>query len=347
MARLLENFARLAAGAAVAATLATAPAQAQTIVKLAHSEAEGNLLDNPYWAFTEVFARALEGESNGRFALEVYPNKQLGDIESMTEQTARGVVQMTAGVSAGLLSSYYPNIQILEMPYSFASTEVGRMVLDGPFGQELSDAVAQESGLRILAYLPSAFRHFSNSVRPIRTPADMEGLKIRVQPIPIHLKIVEALGASATPIAWGELYNALQTNVVDGQENAPYTMLLANLQEVQKYYTLDGHLLNVPMVVVNEAFFSGLSDADKAIFRSAARKASFAMLGIIQAKESQDLKTIAAAGVEIYQPTPEEFQMFVDATREPVRAVLAEKVDAMWFEKLDAAVAAATAQLGQ
>lgn len=335
----------VAAGLSMAALSVPDVAQAQTVVKLGHTEGEGNLLDNPYWAFTEVFGRALESESNGRYTLQVFPNKQLGDLESLGEQTARGVIQMAAGLSAGHLASFFPSIQVLEMPYSFPSTEVGRMVLDGPFGNELSDALAAESGLRIISYLPSAFRNFSNSVRPIKTPEDMKGLKIRVQPIPIHLEMVKALGASATPIAWGELYNALQTGVVDGQENAPYTMLLANLHEVQKFYTLDNHLLNMPMVIINEEFFQGLSDEDKAVFRSAGRQASFAMLGIIKAKESQDLKTIADAGVEIYQPTADEFQKFVEATREPVRSVLAEKVDAKWFDKLDAAVKDATTKL--
>lgn len=338
MSALGNSVKGLAAVATVCVAVASTPVMAQTIVKLAHSEGEGDLLQNPYWAFTEVFGRALEAESNGRFELEVFPNKQLGDLESLAEQTARGLVQISAGLSAGHLASYFPDIQILEMPYSFPSVEVGRMVLDGPFGRELSDALAEESGLRVLAYLPSAFRNFSNSVRPIQTPADMEGLKIRVQPIPVHLEIVKALGASATPIAWGELYNALQTGVVDGQENAPYTMLLANLQEVQSYYTLDRHLLNMPMVVINDAYYQALSEEDQAIFRSAGRQASFAMLGIIKAKESQDLQTISDAGVEIYQPTPAEFQQFVDATREPLRAVLSETVDAVWFDKLDAAL---------
>lgn len=335
------------AALAITALAGVLPATAQTVVKLAHTEGEGDLLQNPYWTFTEVFGRALEDESNGRYKIEVFPNKQLGDLESLAEQTARGLVQMSAGLSAGHLASYFPDIQILEMPYSFPSTEVGRMVLDGPFGRELSDALAQESGLRVLAYLPSAFRNFSNSVRPVKSPEDMKGLKIRMQPIPVHLEIVKALGASATPIAWGELYNALQTGVVDGQENAPYTMLLANLQEVQKYYTLDGHLLNMPMIIINDAYYQGLPPEDQAIFRSAARKASFAMLGVITAKESQDLQAIAAAGVEIYQPTPEEFQKFVDATREPLRNLLAETVDAAWFEKLDAAVTAANAELAE
>lgn len=337
----------LMAALAITAMTAGLPASAQTVVKLAHTEGEGDLLANPYWTFTEVFSRALEAESNGSYTVQVFPNKQLGDLESLAEQTARGLVQISAGLSAGHLASYFPDIQILEMPYSFPSTEVGRMVLEGEFGQELSDALAEKSGLRVLAYLPSAFRNFSNSVRPIKSPADMEGLKIRVQPIPVHLEIVKALGASATPIAWGELYNALQTGVVDGQENAPYTMLLANLHEVQKFYTLDHHLLNMPMVVINEEYYQSLSEADRATFRSAARQAAFAMLGIIKAKESQDLKTIADAGVEIYQPTEAEFQQFVDATKEPLRKVLAEKVDSKWFDKLDAAIDRAKAELAK
>lgn len=335
--------AALAMGTALA--LAAPALQAQTVVRLAHTEGEGDLLQNPYWTYTEVFGRILESQSNGRYTLQVFPNKQLGDLESLAEQTARGVVQMAAGLSAGHLASFDPRIQVLEMPYTFPSTEVARAVLNGPFGKELADAVAEQSGLRIVAYLPSAFRNFSNSVRPIRTPEDMKGLKIRTQPIPIHLEMVKALGANATPIAWAELYNALQTGVVDGQENAPYTMLLANLQEVQKFYTLDHHLVNMALIVINESFYQGLSDADKAIFDHAAREAAFAMLGVIKAKESQDLKTISDAGVEIYQPTPEEFQQFVDATRGPIRELMSGIVGSDWIDRLEAAVAQARERL--
>lgn len=337
---------RLAGVALLGASIMVAApgAIAQTVVKLGHTEAEGDLLKNPYWAFTEVFGRVLENETNGRYTLQVFPNKQLGDLESLAEQTSRGTIQMAAGLSAGHLSSYFPSIQVLEMPYMFPTTEVGRRVMNGRFGSELSDAVAAQSGIRILSYLPSAFRSFTNNVRVIRTPEDMKGLKIRVQNIPIHVEMVKALGASATPIAWAELYGALQTGVVDGQENAPYTLLLANLQQVQKYYTLDRHLLNMPLIVVNEKFFQGLSPADQKAFRYAASEASFAMLGIITAKESQDLKTIAAAGVTIYSPTPEEFQKFVEATREPIMAIMREKVDQRWIDGLVAAIEEAKGQ---
>lgn len=313
-------------------------APAQTIVKLGHTEAEGDLLKNPYWAFTEVFGRVVETETNGRYKVQVFPNKQLGDLESLAEQTARGIIQMSAGLSAGHLASYFPSIQVLEMPYTFPSTEIGRIVMNGKFGRDLTEAVAEKSGIRILAYLPSAFRSFTNSKKVIKSPEDMKGMKIRVQNIPIHVEMVKALGASATPIAWAELYNALQTGVVDGQENAPYTMLLANLQQVQKFYTLDKHLLNMPLITINDKFFKSLSKEDQQTFEYAAREASFALLGIIAAKESQDLKTIAAAGVQIYSPTPPEFQKFVDATREPILAVMKQKVDEKWIKGLLAAI---------
>ena len=323
---------------AAALALAAGAASAQTIVKLGHTEAEGDLLKNPYWAYTEVFGRVLENETNGRYKLQVFPNKQLGDLESLAEQTARGTIQMSAGLSAGHLSSYFPSIQVLEMPFTFPSTEVGRKVMNGKFGQDLSNAIAEKSGIRILNFLPSAFRSFTNNKKVIRTPEDMKGMKIRVQNIPIHVEMVKALGASATPIAWAELYGALQTGVVDGQENAPYTLLLANLQQVQRYYTLNKHLLNMPLVTINEKFFKGLSPADQKAFQYAANEAAFALLGIITAKESQDLKTIAAAGVQIYSPTPEEFQKFVTATREPILKIMREKVDQKWIDGLFAAI---------
>jgi tripartite ATP-independent transporter DctP family solute receptor len=245
---------------------------------------------------------------------------------------------MTGGQSAGLLSSFDPSIQVVEMPYTFQNTEIGRIVMNGWFGKELADEIAEKSGLRIISYLPSAFRNFSNSKREIRTPADMQGLKIRTMEIPLHVEMVKALGASATPISWQELYSALQTGVVDGQENAPYTVLLGKLEEVQKFYTLDNHLLNMPLILINEKFYQGLTPADRRVFDYAAREAAFALLGIVKAKEANDLATIAGAGVKIYQPTPEEYAQFQKATKEPILNIMKQKVDNKWIDKLYKAI---------
>lgn len=337
---LKKNRKRYFAKAILSAALVTLPLMAHSDVKikLAHSEAEGDLLSNPYWTFTQVFGQELNSLSGGEMSLQVFPNGQLGDLESLAEQNSRGMVEMTAGLSAGHLASYFPPIQVLEQPYLFPSLRVAREALNGPFGQRMADASAEASGIRILAYLPSAFRNFSNSVRPIHSPEDMDGLKIRTQSIPIHLAMVRALGASPTPIPWSELYSALQTGVVDGQENAPYTMLLSNLQEVQDYYTLDHHLVNLSLITVNENFYQNLDERQQKMLASAAQSGAFAMLGVIRAAESQDMHTIEQAGVEIYTPTPEEMDQFAEATQQAVRDVLLEEVDEHWFDELQEAI---------
>lgn len=342
MKTFLRKLQVLSAAAALGAAAFFVPAaQAQTIVRFGHVDGEGDLLKNPYWAFTEVFGSIVKTQTNGRYQIQVFPSGQLGDLESLLEQNLKGSLQIVGGLNAGHVGAYAPAAQVLELPYTFPTTEVAREVLDGPFGKKLSVTIAEQSGVRILSYLPSAFRNFSNSVRPIRTPEDMVGLKIRTQQVPIHVKMVETLGASPTPIAWAELYSALQTGVVDGQENAPYTMLLANLQQVQKFYTLDHHLINMPLITINEEFYKGLAEEDKKTFEYAAREATFAMLGIITAKESQDLKVIGEAGVEIYQPTAEEFQKFVDKVQQPIADTLAGQVGAELIAELQAAVKAA------
>ena len=334
---------RFGAVASIALMLGAATAQADT-VRLAHVDGEGDLLNNTYWTWTEVFSSVLDAQTSGKFEVEVFPSGQMGDLESLAEQNVRGSLQIVGGLSAGHIAAYAPIASVLEMPYTFPSTALARKVMNGSFGASLSDKIAEKSGVRILSYLPSAFRNFSSSTKMIKSPADMVGMKMRTQQIPIHVEMVKALGASPTPIAWAELYSALQTGVVDGQENAPYTMLMANLQEVQKFYTLDHHLINMPLITINEDYWQGLSDEDKKAFEYAASEATFAMLGVITAKESQDLAKIRAAGVEIYQPTPAEFQQFVDAAQKPVADILAEQVGQEIIDELKAAVAAAQAE---
>jgi tripartite ATP-independent transporter DctP family solute receptor len=332
------SFRTFVTGAAL--SLCTALSVQADEIRFATVDGEGSLLDNVYWSYTEVFNTILQAQTSGEYSLAVFPNSQLGDLESLLEQTARGSIQAVAGISAGHLQSYSDTAAVLEMPYVFPNTKVARAVMNGAFGDMLSDRIAEETGLRIISYLPSAFRSFSSSTKLIKTPDDMVGMKMRTQQIPIHVAMVEALGANPTPIAWAELYSALQTGVVDGQENAPYTILLANLQEVQTYYTLDNHLVNMPIVVMNEAYYQSLSDDVKATIDYAAAEAAFAFLGIVKAKESQDLATIRSAGVEIYQPSPAEFQMFVDKVQGPIEGIVSEIVGQDLIDELKSAVAA-------
>lgn len=321
-------------------------AEDSKIIKFAHSENDIDIIQSPYLAYTNVFKSIVEGQTGGRYKIEVYPNKQLGDLRSMAEQVSRGVIEISGGQNSGLMASFAPAFQVTEIPYAFQNTEIGRIVFQGQFGKELSDELASKSNIRILSYFPSAFRSFSNNKRPIRTPADMKGLKMRTMEAAVHMEMVKALGASPTPIAWSELYSALQTGVVDGQENAPYVVLLGKLQEVQKYYTLDNHLLNLALIIINDKFYKELTPQDRRIFDYAARQAESAFLGIVTAKEAQDLETISKAGVKIYSPTQSEYAEFQKATKEPVLKVIREKIDEKWIKKLFEAINSAEKMTG-
>ncbi|MBI5578007.1 MAG: DctP family TRAP transporter solute-binding subunit [Deltaproteobacteria bacterium] len=318
----------------------------QKVIKFAHGENDIDIIQSPYLAYTNVFKSIVESQTEGRYKVEVYPNKQLGDYRSQAEQVGKGVIEISGGQNAGQMASWAPAWTVTEIPYTVRNTEIGRMIYNGQFGKDLSEEIAAKANFRILSYLPSAFRSFMNNKRPIRTPADMKGLKIRTMEIAIHMEMVKALGASATPIAWSELYSALQTGVVDGQENAPYTVLLAKLQEVQKYYTLDNHLLNLALIIINDKFYKSLTPQDQRVFDYAARQAELAFLGIVTAKEAQDLEVIAKAGVQIYAPTPAEYAEFQKATKEPVLKVVKQKVDEKWINKFFDAVKEAEKKSG-
>ncbi len=318
----------------------------EIVIKLGHPDTEIGILESPYFAYSDVFKSIVEGKTGGRIQVEVFPNSQLGDLRSMMEQTARGDIQITAGPSSSLLAAYEPNIQVLDIPYAFQTTEIGRIVLNGEFGKEISEAAAQKSKLRVISWLPSSFRCFSNSVREIKTPEDVKGLRIRTMQVPVHLAMIKALEANPTPIPFEELYSALQTGVVDGQENAAYTMIMVKLQEVQKYYTLDNHLLNAAVVVMNDKFLKGLSPEDQAIIKYAAREADLAFLGVVTAKTNDDLKTLTKAGVKIYVPTPAEYKMFRDKVQGPVIKQLEGKVDQIWIDKLFKAIKQAEIDTG-
>lgn len=316
----------------------SAPKNAEIVIKLAVIDNMNGILESSYYSYVQVFKSMVENKSGGRIGVQVFPNGQLGDLPSTLEQTAKGIIEMTSGQNTGLLATYAPNIQCLDIPFVFRDTEVAMEVLNGEFGDKLNQEVIDKAGVRILSYLPTSFRNFITNKKQIKSASDLKGLKIRVMEVPIHVKMMEALGANPTVISFSELYTAMQTGVVDGHEQAPYTVLMNKLEEVADYYTLDGHILNSNAVTMNEKFFQSLSKDDQNIILGAARSAQQAMIGVIKAKEVQDLSKIAAAGVEIYQPDQEEIQGFKDMTQKPVIDMLSSEMDVKIIEELLKAV---------
>jgi tripartite ATP-independent transporter DctP family solute receptor len=308
------------------------------IVKIAFTDAPtlkiGDMtIYHPSYAAMLAFKGAFEKYTAGRYKVELYPFGSLGDAASNLEQMLSGSLQ--GGTPAdGALAPFYANIQVFSIPYLFDSALTAYDVLDGEFGQKLFDDMAAKSGLRVIAsYDNGGYRNFSNSKRPIKTAADMKGLKIRTMDIPVHMEIVKALGASPTPIAFLELYSALQTSVVDGQENSAITMLGASLDEVQKYVTLDGHLLGMAFLTMSEKWFKTLSPEDQEACLRAGREASTAARGTVRYGESLAIETLKKSGVEVYTPTAEEMETFKIA-QEPAINWLKSNIDAKLVDDL-------------
>lgn len=285
-----------------------------------------------------AFKAAAENMTQKRVVVENYFHGRLGDANENIRQIKTGTLQ-GATPADGAIAPFYAGIQVFAIPYLFKSALDAYKLWDGPVGQEIMDDMAKKSGLRVLAiYDNGGFRSFSNSKRPVKSASDMKGLKIRTMQIPVHMELVKSLGASPTPIAWLELYNALQTGVVDGQENSAATILGGSLQEVQKYYTMDEHLVGAAMLVVGENWLRGLpKDIQDALIK-AGKIAEIAARGTSRANDSLALEEVAKKGVQIYYPTTAERRTFKDAAQKNVIEWLKKNIDARLVNKVLAAL---------
>jgi len=312
---------------------------AATTIKLGH-------VDPAEWQSSKkgaagvIFKAIVEGESDMK--VELFPAKALGDENDLVQQLQEGTTQMA--MVSGAMSKVCKVADVLNIPYTFASAPVAWDVLDGPFGDELAAYCLKQSGLRTLAYGETGYRNFTNSKREIKTPADMKGLKFRVQPIPLYVEMVKGLGGEPTPIAWSEVPNALATGVVDGQENPVGVIYNNNLHKLQKYMTLDGHVYGADFILINDKFFQSLSKKEQALLKKAARTAGLMGRAIQQFNTAEGVTKVVAEGMQVYSPTGAELQQFKDAAQPAVVKWLRGELgaDAVWIDKLDKAVAAAS-----
>ncbi len=282
--------------------------------------------EHPAWAGLLVMEEYIEQNSDGRIDVRLFPGGQLGKGQAVLEQVRAGAIEMTYA-NDGNINQVYPNLQVFSIPYIFPNRSVAHAVLDGDVGQYLMQDMADTTGLRVFAWSENGgFRHFSNNVRPIRSPADMKGLKLRVQNIPLHLEMVKNLGASPTPIAWKELYTSLQTGVVDGQENPINTFRIPRLEEVQKFMVLDGHVYAISAAVFNDAWVKSLPDDLQRVVRDGTKAGQEKTRNLIVEYEETSLAYLTEYGLEIYDPTPAEKNQFREATKVPAIAWLKENI---------------------
>ncbi len=304
------------------------------------------------WAYNytphRVFKELVESKTQGKIKVELYPSNQLGGAKTLIGSVRKGVVQGMCP-STGKLEPHFSKVNLLYLPYLFRDEQVAWKVLDGPFGREWGEALRKETGLRLLALGENGgFTHFVTTGTPIRSPADMKGLKLRTEDVPAMMKLVRSLGASPVAIDWPEMYTSLQTGVVDGFEENVVTLFDFNLHEVTKYMVMDRHMYASLAFFVNDKWFSGLSPDQQRIMFQSAKVATDVNRAICRAKENMLLETLRKKKFTIYYPTDEEFNQFKTISQRGVREYVAgiKGVGERWVDKLLSAIEQAEKELG-
>ena len=224
----------------------------------------------PYAMGAEYFAQKVKEKTNGTVEVQVFPNSQLGNQRDLIEGMAFGTVDMCMS-STAVLANFVPEMAVFDLPFIFRDRDHAYKTLD-TIGMEVAQ-LGEKRGFKVLVMMENGLRHMTNSKRPIRTPADMKGLKFRVMEQPVYIKMMELLGASPTPMAYGEVYTALQKGVIDGQENPLSTITTSRLFEVQKYISLTAHTYSAEPMLIGTKAWAKLSPEQQKLVQEAADEA--------------------------------------------------------------------------
>ncbi|MCF6297445.1 MAG: TRAP transporter substrate-binding protein [Flavobacteriaceae bacterium] len=244
--------------------------------------------------------KTLDSISNGEMIIEIYPNQQLGTERQCLELLQIGSLDMTK-VSAAVMENFAPSMKVLGLPFLFRDRKHSFQVLDGPIGKQLLND-GEKYWLKGMGYYDAGSRSFYTKNKPIYSPDDLKGLKIRVQESVTAMKMVTALGGSPTPISWGELYTSLQQGVVDGAENNPPSFYLSRHYEVCKYYSLDEHTVLPDVLIIGTHIWSILTQQEQEWLQIAVDKSVQYQRILWATAEEEALTEVQKAGVEIIRP---------------------------------------------
>ena len=238
--------------------------------------------------------------SDGKLLLKIYPSQQLGTERQCLELLQIGSLDMTK-VSVGVLENFAPNMRVLGLPFLFRDRAHSFKVLDGPIGQQLLNS-GKRYWLKGLGYYDAGSRSFYTKDKPVNSPQDLEGQKIRVMESVTAMDMVRGLGGSPTPISWGELYTALQQGVVDGAENNPPSFYLSRHYEVCKYYSLDEHTVLPDVLLAGTHLWDKLSEKEQAWLKQAVETSVVYQRKLWLEAENEALEAVKKAGVQIIRP---------------------------------------------
>lgn len=273
------------------------------------SSANGDRLPD---ASMEIIAE-IEKASNGRLVFQHYPASQMGAERETLEGVVLGTVDL-AVISTGPIASFFPEIEVSAIPYLISDREIGWAVYDGEFGKMLGKKSEEAAGWKWLGWAENGLRMFSNNKHEIKSPADMSGMKIRTMENEVHMAIVKALGASASPIAASELYTALQQGTVNGQENGIALTYGLGFYEELDYITYLPHIYDPYIVAMNMDKWNSLPADLQELLQQYIDKFCQLEREYNLRDDEAYLQKMIDTGIQVYEPTDAEIQQFIDAT---------------------------------
>lgn len=296
--------------------------------------------DDEDYAGAMAFKDVVERETNGSLLVQVFPAGQFcGNARECLESLQSGTLEMTM-TTAGGAGSLFGSIQVLDLPYAFDGDAVAECVLDGPFSDTLRDAMLERgTGIRLgVVSNTGGWRNFATVSTPIQTADDLAGLKLRTVTAPIQQEMMRQLNASATPIAWSELYSALATKVVEGSKNSVQDIVGMKFHEHVKHLSLDGHSYMAAMWWLSDDRWQTYSPVEQQAISNGLKALRDITRDIVKAGEAEALAEFKSAGGTVYELSGEQRQTFVEATS-GMRDWFSERYGEEWLNTLDQAVA--------
>ena len=291
------------------------------IIKMGH----GLGVTHPVHEAMVYMADRIEEKSQGRMIVKVYPNQQLGTERELVELLQIGSLGMTK-VSSATLESFAPPMQVLSMPYLFRDDAHRDKVLKGPIGQKLL-LESEDFWLRGLCYYDAGKRSFYSKNKPIETPEDLKGLKIRVLESNMATNMIKSFGGSPTPISYGELYTALQQGIVDAAENNPPSLFTSRHYEVCKFYSINEHTAIPDVVIISTKVWNNLSPEEQQWIQEAADESADYQYKLWEASVELSLQEMEKAGVTITYPDPSPFRQAVEVMYDNFKTTQPELYD--------------------
>ena len=270
--------------------------------KLGHAVA----VEHPYHLGAVKFAELVADRTKNKVKIDVYPSTQLGNERDMVEGLQLGTIDLVV-TSTGPLGGFVPKMFVVDLPFLFRDRDHAYKVLDGPIGRDLLEAFSGKE-IKGLAFWENGFRQITNNVRPVEKPEDLKGIKIRTMENKVHLAAFKAFGASPTPMAWSEVYTALQQKTIDAQENPIAIIYFQKIYEVQKYLAMTDHFYSpTPLLISLKAFNNLPKDIQKMMLDTAMECATYER-NLLRDNESKQLAELKAKGMQVSVPNKKPFR---------------------------------------